>query len=158
FSPPNDLSPESISPETLKFLSHFLRGRAADLIRDRILTGDALPEQANQHLPAARALELDSSIKSIRGETIATPDRTVEALAMAWIQEQRAKVRAGQMAPDRADNLRLQLEHFRDFVGRTAAVECIDATIVTGFYRCCLAKIEARKQDSARRVGWGPDH
>jgi hypothetical protein len=89
-----------------------------------------------------------------RGGATAPAERTVAANCERWVALQQAKVAGGKLAPDRADNLRIYLNHFRDFLGGTAAVDGVDAPKLEGFYRWCMQKVQQRQQDKDGKAGW----
>jgi integrase len=95
-----------------------------------------LMENRKQEAPG----QLPQKIAAI-ADTVAVPDeRTVSRHVERWVQTQQARVAAGQMAPDQADNLRIALCHFRDWFGAAAPVDGIDAGKFHDFYLWCLAK------------------
>ena len=96
--------------------------------RDNLLAGQPLVEQLPQKIAEI-------------ADSVAVPDeRTISRHVDRWVQTQQARVAAGQMAPDQADNLRIALYHFRDWLGVTAPVDGIDAGKFHDFYLWCLAK------------------
>jgi len=77
-----------------------------------------------------------------RDETNSTPlDRTVGYLVDCWVKEQQKRVAAKQLSPDRADNNRICIYHFRDFLHAATSVDVIDAIIWDRYYYQCLGRI-----------------
>ncbi len=79
-------------------------------------------------------------------------DKTVAAHAVAWQKHQQALVAADQMTPDRCNNNRSCMEHFKRFVGEEASVEGINADLLERFYHHCIGQVAARKKNS--KEGW----
>jgi integrase len=84
-------------------------------------------------------------------------EKSVGAQVDRWVATQQAQVGAGNLTPDRADNNRIALYHFRDWCG-PMAVEQIDAARLHGFYLWCLAKVEERQNDPTHKAGWGGEY
>ena len=72
-------------------------------------------------------------------------DRTVAGQVKRWIATQQALVGAGKITPDRADNNRICLLHFRDFLGSGSPLEAINEESIHNFFLHCLGKVEAGK-------------
>lgn len=131
---------------------------AVDKIGGRVVTqllkSPSLPEPMAACLPPARVQQVQDSAAGLRGETTAPAERTIAANCDRWLALQRAKVAAGKLAPDRADNLRVYLNHFRGFLGDTAAVESVDAQTIEAFFLWCGRKVEERQKDKDGKAGW----
>jgi integrase len=84
--------------------------------------------------------QLPHKIAAIADAVAVPNERTVSRHVERWVQTQQARVAAGQMAPDQADNLRIALYHFRDWFGVASSVDGIDAAKFHDFYLWCLAK------------------
>lgn len=124
-----------------------------------VLSGEPLPEGFGVDLlPPARVEQVHTAIKGLRGESPAPPDRTVKVHVDRWIATQQALVKAGSLAPDRADNNRICLEHFAGFIGETAGVDTIGAERLHNFYLWCLRKVEERSGDARRKAGWSTEY
>jgi integrase len=120
---------------------------------ERLLFGDGkLPDAARSQLPPARALQLEQGAALVRGDAVADPARTVGAMANAWHQLHRARVEAGDLAPDRCKNVAGHLRHFVQFVGEQADVAAIDAAVLQSFHLHCLGEVSARRQ--SLKAGW----
>ncbi len=123
-----------------------------DLLTRIIVDGEAVPEQVAERLPPARVFQLEHAVKGLRGESAASADQTVKAHADAWLKTLEARVAAGNLTPDRCTNVRMCLAHFTGFFGETACVDTIDADKLDAFYRHCLGRVAARRQDG--KTGW----
>jgi integrase len=120
----------------------------------QLVKGNPLPDRVTELLPPARVQQVQDSISGLRGEATAPAEKTVAANCERWVALQQAKVAGGKLAPDRADGLRIQLTHFRDFLGGTAAVDGVDAQKLESFYRWCMAKVQERQNDQDGKAGW----
>jgi len=84
--------------------------------------------------------QLPQKINAI-ADAVAVPDeRTVSRHVDRWVQTQQARVAAGQLDPERADNIRIALYHFRDWLGAVTPVDGIDAAKFHDYYLRCLSK------------------
>jgi integrase len=124
----------------------------SSLLTKAILEGQPLPAALRERLPPARAHQIESALKGLRGESAADPDRTVQAQVDVWDRKQQAMVSIGGMTAARANNALCCLRHFAAFVGESVDVACIDAERLEGFHNFCLSKIAERRQDS--KAGW----
>jgi integrase len=79
-----------------------------------------------------------------------SPDLTVGGQVRRWVETQRALATAGEITPDRADNNRICLYHFRDFVGAGSAVEAVDEAKLHEFFLFCLRKVEVGRNAKQR--------
>lgn len=143
--PPRDLDAERLTA---------IRGVLEQVVPSQLLDKEPLPESATELLPPARVEQVKDAIAGYRGEPTAPAERTVAANCERWIALQQAKVAGGKLAPDRADNLRIYLNHFREFLGGTAAVDSVDAQKLESFYRWCMAKVQERQKDQDGKAGW----
>jgi integrase len=85
-------------------------------------------------------------------------DRTIGAQVDRWVQTQRALAEAGKITPDRADNNRICLYHFRDFMIAATPIENIDAARFHDYFLHCLAKVKDRGQDKDKKKGWSAEY
>jgi len=67
-----------------------------------------------------------------------------------WYDGQRAKVAAGEIAPDRADANRVMLQHFVSHVGELTPVETISEETWRTFALLCRSRVASK--------GWSPDY
>jgi integrase len=67
-----------------------------------------------------------------------------------WVTTQRALVGAGKITPDRANNTRICLYHFRDFLGSGTSLEKVNEQSLHNFFLHCLGKVEAGRQPKPR--------
>jgi integrase len=141
----------SLPPEELPATAVAATG---NYIVQKLLEGQGLPDHIAKGLPPARVQQVQDSVAGLRGEATAPAERTVASNCERWVALQQAKVAGGKLAPDRADNLRIYLNHFRDFLGGTAAVDGVDASKLEGFYRWCMQKVQQRQQDKDGKAGW----
>jgi integrase len=121
--------------------STLLKQALGDLLLKAIAGGEPLPKQLAERLPPARAAQVERAVKELRGESAASPDRTVKALADDWFRGLAAQVRANGLSPDRADAVRRFLAPFVAFVGEGADVGAIEPATLTAFHRFCLSQI-----------------
>lgn len=121
---------------------------------ERLFFGDAatLPPAVSEHLPPARVNQIQDGVRAIRGEVAARSERSVRALADAWISLQVSMVDAGQVTAARVNNVRMALAHFAAWLGGDSPAEGIDAAKLQGFYQHCLAQVSARRKDG--NAGW----
>jgi hypothetical protein len=131
-----------------------LRAVLLSFLKEVLFKGQPLPEDLIKVLPPARAQQVTEAVKGLRAEPAAEPDRTVAAHVDRWIRLQQDKVAVGQLAPGRADNLRIYLTYFRDFLGATSSVEGVNAAKLQDFYSWCLDRVRQRQQDPKGKDGW----
>lgn len=117
-----------------------------------VLENKSLPDGIGEHLPPARAAQVERGIKELRGEQVAAPDRTVKAHGERWLALQASLVAAKQLTAARCANNRTCLEHFQAFLGVDADIGTIDAAQLQSFYLHVLAKTNARREDKS--AGW----
>src|SRR5262249_10221685 len=156
--PPTDVDSTSISPAVLNALIDFLRTRAANLVRDQLLTGDPLPDAAVRTLSGNRVQELDTGVKRIRGEAATIPDRMVKTHVAAGVARQGMRVRAGEIGPARYKVLRQHLGHFEEYLGPESDLDHINAAVLDGFYQECLRKVANKIQNTPNEKGWKRDY
>ncbi len=72
------------------------------------------------------------------------PGRTVGKLAEQWVKMQRQKVGAGSLSPANADNARIMLGHFRDWLGTLSSVDTITETKWLEWFNEVASKVEAK--------------
>jgi integrase len=92
-----------------------------------------------------------------QGEKIPA-DRTVGGQVDRWVQMQQKLAEAGKITPDRADNNRIALHHFRDFLNAGAPVDVIDAQRLHDYFLFCLGKVGERHKDPAKKAGWSTEY
>jgi hypothetical protein len=71
---------------------------------------------------------------------------------------QMALVAAGQRSAAGANNNRICVEYFRDFLGGQVDVETIDAPRLHNFYLWCMQKVEERQKDPRGKAGWSESY
>jgi integrase len=128
----------------LEMMAHFVDNPIPPVVAQAVLG----PARVNQLEAGARVLL----------ETPATQEKSVQAQVERWVSTQRQLVATGNTTPDEADNRRICLQHFRDWVGAAADVSSIDAQRLHGFYCWCLAKVEERHKDKNHKAGWSSDY
>ena len=74
------------------------------------------------------------------------PDRTVGGQVDRWVATQQALAGAAKIKPDRADNNRICLLHFRAFLGESSALEIVNEEKLHDFFLHCLGKVEAGRR------------
>jgi integrase len=116
-------------------------------VRQYLLGGGALPPEVVENLPPARL----AALEALRGGQ-ASPDRTVEAHATAWLQRQELRVAAKEISPGGYDNKKRWLGRFLDFVGRAADVATITDSLLEAFDTHCLQKRVAYTE--GKKDGW----
>jgi integrase len=145
---PPELQSQVFKAEIAKGLVHIL----VPAFVERLLQTGQVPPKIIERLPPARLQQIQDGIVGLRGEPTAPAEKTVEAHADAWLKTQQALVAAGQLAPDRATNVKMCLTHFKAFLGPQANIAGIDSVKVQGFYLHCLEKVAARRRDP--KDGW----
>lgn len=80
-------------------------------------------------------------------------NRTVGGQVGRWVSLQQSLAQAGQITPDRADNNRICLYHFRDCLGTQTPVEDIDAHRLQNYFLHCLGKVGERNKDREKKGG-----
>jgi integrase len=78
-------------------------------------------------------------------------DRTVGVHFDRWVKTQQANAAAGKVTPDRADNNRIALVHFRGWIGPSTSIDAINAIRLHDFYEHCLSRVTAKREG---RAGW----
>jgi integrase len=119
-----------------------------------LIDGQPWPEQVAEQLPHARVNQLETSVKGIRGESTAPPERTIQAQADSWLRTLEDQVAAKGLTDARLRNVRTMLAHFTKFLGEKADISTISNDTLEGFHRFCLSKITARANDPAKKAGW----
>jgi integrase len=99
-----------------------------------------------------RVAQLQAGVDALLDVPAAPPEHSVKAHVEAWQRQQQGRVDAGQLSPDRANNNRLALAHFVDFVGPHADISTIDAQTLNSFYSHCLEQVAERRKDAGE--GW----
>jgi integrase len=135
---------EDVAATILDFLSHHQRQAPPPGVIEAVVG----PE---------RLAQLRDGVNNLLEAPPVPPERTVNAQVDRWVATQQAQVAAGNLTPDRADNNRIALYHFRDWCG-PRAVEQVDAARLHGFYLWCLARVEERQGDPAHKAGWGAEY
>ena len=88
------------------------------------------------------APELIPEIQAV-ADAVSTPkERTVRHHFGRWVQTLLARVKTGSLAPDHADNLRIALSHFTEFVSPLTEIDAVDAGKLQAFYLHCLEREE----------------
>jgi hypothetical protein len=100
-----------------------------------IVSGQHLPDGIAENLPPARVQQLETGLKGLRGEPTVPVERTVGGQVEGWVRGYQVQVASGQLAPDRADNIRIAIEHFKNFVGSDADVATIDSQLTDPLQR-----------------------
>ena len=85
-------------------------------------------------------------------------NRTVGGQVNRWVAIQQSLAQAGRITPDRADNNRICLYHFQNFLGKPTPLEAIDAQKLQDYFLHCLSKVSERNKERGRKVGWSTDH
>jgi integrase len=84
--------------------------------------------------------------------------RTVGGQVDRWVTLQQSLAQAGRITPDRADNNRICLYHFRDFLGKQSSLEVIDARRLQDYFLHCLGGVSERNKDREKKAGWSVDY
>lgn len=135
---------------------------AADALIEAQNTKPLMPGFAAQVLGEDREGALCQRLPLILSEPMAPPDRTVGGQIIRWITMQQALAGAGKITADRADNNRICLNHFKNFIGAATPLESINEQKLHDFFVFCLGKVEAGRQfrrngDAAQGSTFGPD-
>jgi integrase len=132
----------------------------ADNIRIAELFGVTVPPDLDPQI--ARYLFGDHRIwqeRFSRDRHPRTPaEKTVGRQVDRWVEIQQASAHAGKITPDRADNNRIALNHFKTFMNAGSPVEAITAERLDDYFMFCLGKVAERQKDSAKRAGWSVDY
>jgi hypothetical protein len=120
-------TPEQAAAALLDFMNHF---------KDKPLP----PVVVQAALGAERVEQLERGAANLLEAPQPPPDRALNAQVDRWVQTQQAQVAAGNLTPDRCDNNRIALYHFRDWLG-PVAVDEIDAGKLHDFYLHCIGKV-----------------
>jgi integrase len=130
-----------------------------DLLQRCVRDGEPLPDTLHENLAPSRLHQFMDGVNGMRGESTAPAERTVLALVDRWVKRQHDQAQAGRITPGRADNNRICLQHFRDFLGTATDIEhCIDAARLDAFYLYCRGKMQERLNDPRRKAGWSADY
>jgi hypothetical protein len=119
-----------------------------------LLSGEPVPEHLAKLLPPARTQQIVEGVKSVRGEVVVPPERTVAAHVDRWLKFQQDKATVGQLSVGRFADIRISLGYFRDFLGATSPAESVDAAKLQNYYSCCLDRVRQRQQDPKKKAGW----
>jgi hypothetical protein len=90
-----------------------------------------------------------------------TPPRAhlLGGLVDRWVKRQWELAAGGKITHGRADNNRICLEHFRNFLGGGADIEqAVTEDRLDAFHLFCRRKILERLEDRGRKVGWSADY
>jgi hypothetical protein len=120
-------TPEEAAAALLDFMNHF---------RDKPLP----PVMVQAAIGPETVAQLEAGADRLLEGPKPPPDRALNAQVDRWVATQQAQVAAGNLTPDRADNNRICLYHFRDWLG-PVAVDEIDAQTLHNFYLHCIGKV-----------------
>jgi integrase len=116
---------------------------AADALVQAHRASPLPPGFAAQALGETSARQLDRVLPVMLEGPPAPADRSVGGQVKRWVTTQQALVGAGKITPDRADNNRICVLHFRDFLRVESHLEAVNEEALHGFFLHCLAKVEA---------------
>jgi integrase len=104
------------------------------------------PGFADQAVGEADARQLDRVLPVLLEGPPAPVDRSVGGQVKRWVATQQALVGAGKITPDRADNNRICVLHFRDFLKAESPLEVVNEEGLHAFFLHCLAKVKAGRE------------
>lgn len=117
---------------------------------------DNLDPEIASHFFGSRRIWQD---RLARDEGEQTPkDRTIEAQVERWVAFQQKSAEAGKISPDHADNNRIVLNHFKQFMNGASPVDAITAQRLHDFFLLCLKKVAERRNDPKKKAGWSIDY
>src|SRR5262249_3563906 len=117
------------------------------------------PEVAEAVLGIGAVRRLQEGVDTlIDGSKEVEVSRTVGGQVDRWVSLQQSLAQAGRITPDRADNNRICLYHFRDFLGTQTPLEVIDAHRLQDYFLHCLGKVSERTKDREKKAGWSADY
>jgi hypothetical protein len=131
---------DELEPE---FIGQVIQGEMAQLLASTVAKGEPLPEGIAAQLSPARLQQIESGMKSIRGENAVPVEQTLKTHVDAWLALQERLVAIGELTGARYDVMRHHMQHFLDLAGPTAAVFSIDAALLQKFYELLISKITA---------------
>jgi integrase len=142
----SDAEPQSETVEGV------IQTEISELLAAVVAKNKPMPDGFTERLPPARLQQIEGGINAIRGESVASADRTIQTHASAWIASLNAQADAGGLTVTRVNNVRMAVAHFARWLGETADVQSIDASKVQGYYEHCLSQISARRKNE--KEGW----
>lgn len=86
------------------------------------------------------------------------PDHTIGGQVARWVKIQRGLAEVGKITPDRADNNRSALNHFKDFVRAASPVATINSATLEAFFLFCHKQVNNRALDAAKKAGWSSEY
>jgi integrase len=117
------------------------------------------PEVAEAVLGVSAVRRLQEGVDTlIDGPKAVEVSRTVGGQVDRWVSLQQSLAQAGRITPDRADNNRICLYHFRDCLGTQTPLEVIDAHRLQDYFLHCLGKVSERTKDREKKAGWSADY
>ncbi len=83
----------------------------------------------------------------------APADRTIRYWVGRWVENQKARAQAKEIAPDRYSSYRYAIEHVRDFAGAENDIETLTADLVERYFNHLLDLIAKRDNDPEGKAG-----
>lgn len=158
-NPPPRRSPEEEDAETAAWLEarlpDLVARRLIQLLTPRLRPGaEGLSDEELERLSPADGHTLKMVIATLRGEAATPAERTVKAQVEKLVGRWHARVGDGSLSVAKADNLRIQLEHFQRFLGDDADVGSIDGDRLYAFVEWCRGRVTEQRNDPGQRAGW----
>jgi integrase len=147
------------NPETAAEL--LTQGHGVDVdLAGRLLGCQPLKDTDGEELFPLCADPQEVHTKLIDLSTTITPHvlthRTIGGLTKKWSADRTHEARAGVRSADNAQNQRIALDHFSNFVGPDSPVEAIDYDLWERWYVHCMRKVVQRDADP--KAGWSVDY
>src|SRR5262245_56615821 len=117
------------------------------------------PEVAEAVLSIGAVRRLQEGVDTLLdGPKAVEVNRTVGGQVDRWVSLQQSLAQAGRITPDRADNNRICLYHFRDCLGTQTPLEVIDVHRLQDYFLHCLGKVSERTKDREKKAGRSADY
>jgi hypothetical protein len=136
---PYDENPES-PPDPHEIPLAAYRAAFEGFLQHHVLGGQPLPTGLGEAVAPAQLQLVEASIKGLRGEPAAAPEKRLGALAEAWLAGQKLRAAAGDISLGAWDNKRLWVGPFLDFVGRDSAAEAVTDPLLDAWDNHCLGR------------------
>jgi integrase len=130
--------------------------RATQIIAGLRLLGCEIPDDLDPYVFAEVFGDERIWAERFRQDKLVSADKTLGALAAKWNAIKADEARNGLRSPDGANNIRVSLDHFVQFVGPSLPADAITADIWHRWYNRCAAAVVQRDHDP--EAGWSVDY
>lgn len=96
-----------------------------------------------------RFAQVQASVQVKATAVVVPPEKTVGALVARWIADERQRLQAGQIGPDRMDSNRRCLVHFSDFLGAQSQVNSIDEMRWSDWYGFLASSVQSGRWNTS---------